>query len=712
MTKLNGLPILTRITLLFICVIAFSANEPLHAATTVTVTSQGDPSSGGSVTLTINGVSKTTRYGAFSTAQSIASALAAMFSADCNSPALAKANNNGSIIIKPRGTGVISQADISSSSDQGGTAAFNGDTVFTGPPSNTVLYGYNIQASDGSSGYTPDGNILGYSDSVNGNWSMVNGYDALNRLVTALQVPIGRSSQYACWNYDSFGNRVTQATSQSTFGGSPGVDCSARATGALLTNNWVHYDQNNRPTENWSSPNPNSLSPDASGNVGYDGQNTMLYDQDGRLCAVSGPGGMTGYLYDAEGQRVAKGTITSFSCDPIQSNFNMTEEILSTDDGSQSVHFDGQGTWLRNDLYVSGQLIATYANDGKDVHYHLIDWLGVKRLTTASDGTPEMKCESGVFGDSLACSTLANNVNQVTDVNFTGKERDTESGLDYFGARYYGSNMGRFMSPDPSGLYYADLSNPQSLNLYSYAQNNPLKNIDPTGLDCVYLNDAGTDVDRDQNGNVTGIDHNSNQSECNGTGGYWAPGNVAGAGDVHTFSNSDLIGVNSTTNGQSVFSVANCAGCSTTNSNGSLMGTMTQTIGNQSIGDMSFLFSNLAQNPLPRPMDQIGRWPPILSKSEIRSWCAVAVSLRAGGTVPGNTGTASNSPSTLGSGGTDADHTVPVPSRGARYGGQTNQDLVGIPMNGDAAKVDTPVALGALAGSYADCVNQVSAANR
>jgi len=68
----------------------------------------------------------------------------------------------------------------------------------------------------------------------------------------------------------------------------------------------------------------------------------------------------------------------------------------------------------------------------------------------------------------------------------TGKERDTESGLDYFGARYYGSSMGRFSSPDPSGLYFADPTNPQSFNLYSYVQNNPLVNVDPDGLDCVY----------------------------------------------------------------------------------------------------------------------------------------------------------------------------------------------------------------------------------
>lgn len=66
---------------------------------------------------------------------------------------------------------------------------------------------------------------------------------------------------------------------------------------------------------------------------------------------------------------------------------------------------------------------------------------------------------------------------------YTGKERDAESGLDYFGARYYGSNMGRFMSPDkPVDQHPED---PQSWNLYTYVRNNPLSSIDQDGnYDC------------------------------------------------------------------------------------------------------------------------------------------------------------------------------------------------------------------------------------
>jgi RHS repeat-associated protein len=68
---------------------------------------------------------------------------------------------------------------------------------------------------------------------------------------------------------------------------------------------------------------------------------------------------------------------------------------------------------------------------------------------------------------------------------FTGKERDTESGLDNFGARYNASSMGRFMTPDwaakPVTVPYAHFGNPQSLNLYSYVNNNPTTTADPDG---------------------------------------------------------------------------------------------------------------------------------------------------------------------------------------------------------------------------------------
>ena len=64
---------------------------------------------------------------------------------------------------------------------------------------------------------------------------------------------------------------------------------------------------------------------------------------------------------------------------------------------------------------------------------------------------------------------------------FTGKERDAESGLDNFGARYDASSLGRFMTPDPL-LNSGRPGSPQTWNRYAYALNNPLKIKDPTGL--------------------------------------------------------------------------------------------------------------------------------------------------------------------------------------------------------------------------------------
>ena len=64
-------------------------------------------------------------------------------------------------------------------------------------------------------------------------------------------------------------------------------------------------------------------------------------------------------------------------------------------------------------------------------------------------------------------------------IRFTGKERDAETGLDYFGARYMSSAQGRFTSPDLPANYLVSL--PQSWNKYSYALNNPLAIVDPDG---------------------------------------------------------------------------------------------------------------------------------------------------------------------------------------------------------------------------------------
>ena len=112
--------------------------------------------------------------------------------------------------------------------------------------------------------------------------------------------------------------------------------------------------------------------------------------------------------------------------------------------------------------------------------YYVEDMLGTSRVITNTAGAICYDADFYPFGGERA---ITNTCPQ--NYKFTGKERDQESGLDYFGARYYGSNMGRFMSPDWAAkaepVPYAKLDNPQSLNLYSYVLNNPLSRTDPDG---------------------------------------------------------------------------------------------------------------------------------------------------------------------------------------------------------------------------------------
>jgi len=134
-------------------------------------------------------------------------------------------------------------------------------------------------------------------------------------------------------------------------------------------------------------------------------------------------------------------------------------------------------------------LIATYAQDDTVksgtttenglLHFYFDDPLGTRRAQTDYAGHLEQNCSSLPYGDSESCGSSP------TEHLFTGKERDTESGNDYFGARYYASSMGRFMSPDWSAkvepVPYSKLDDPQSLNLYAYLMNNPLGGVDADG---------------------------------------------------------------------------------------------------------------------------------------------------------------------------------------------------------------------------------------
>ena len=373
----------------------------------------------------------------------------------------------------------------------------------------TTAYSYTIAPAPGSpntSGYAGNGNLLSYMDSVNGAWSN-NVYDSMNRLISATDTSVGSSTpQYWCWSYDSFGNRKSEANGTSSFGGT----CPTNGTGA----SGHQYNAQNQISGDIA------IAYDGAGDTTSDHSNAYLYDGDGRVCAVNNGLIMTQYIYDAEGNRVAKGTISTWSCDSSANGFQATSSYVLGLGGEQVTEMNvnsGQSTWAHTNVNAGGVPVATY--DPLGLHFHLEDWLGNRRVQTNAFGQTEETCANAPFGNGLICTSpewAPVTADDATEPHFTGKERDTESGLDYFEARYYGSSMGRFISPDPSGLLAQSPADPQSWNLYAYARNNPLVNIDPTGLDCVYYNDPGDKVES--------VDHNSSSDECGQNGGNWEEG--------------------------------------------------------------------------------------------------------------------------------------------------------------------------------------------
>ena len=132
-------------------------------------------------------------------------------------------------------------------------------------------------------------------------------------------------------------------------------------------------------------------------------------------------------------------------------------------------------------IFFNGQRVARSDSAGA-IHFYFSDHLGSHGVVENATGSA---CEQDIdyypYGgvENDYCPNVAQNY------KFTGKERDAESGLDNFGARYNASSLGRFMTPDwaakPVTVPYAKFGDPQTLNLYAYVENGPLNRIDPDG---------------------------------------------------------------------------------------------------------------------------------------------------------------------------------------------------------------------------------------
>jgi RHS repeat-associated protein len=171
------------------------------------------------------------------------------------------------------------------------------------------------------------------------------------------------------------------------------------------------------------------------------------------------------YTYDGDGKRVKKSSGTLYW-------YGMGADAIDETDSTGST----SNSTFNEYVFFEGKRVAR-RNSSNTAFYYFADHLGTSRVMVQSGQTSACyDADFYPFGGERA--PITNSCPQ--NYKFSGKERDAESGLDDFVARYYGNAVGRFSSPD-SFLNDSHVSEPQSWNEYAYARNNPLRYIDPNG---------------------------------------------------------------------------------------------------------------------------------------------------------------------------------------------------------------------------------------
>ncbi|MBX7185679.1 MAG: RHS repeat-associated core domain-containing protein [Vicinamibacteria bacterium] len=136
--------------------------------------------------------------------------------------------------------------------------------------------------------------------------------------------------------------------------------------------------------------------------------------------------------------------------------------------------------WLLGGLLLAG-LPALSLAQGVKVEYAHLDGIGNVIAVSNSAGVETESHDYLPFGEEWCGTSVCGSVKAGQSRRFTGKERDAETGLDYFGARYFASKVGRFTTVDPAYTWKENLVDPQRWNRYAYARNNPQRYVDPDG---------------------------------------------------------------------------------------------------------------------------------------------------------------------------------------------------------------------------------------
>ena len=276
---------------------------------------------------------------------------------------------------------------------------------------------------------------------LNGTWQY--GYDA-NGQLTSVSLPNGSTVQYS---YDAAGNRVSMVSGGAT----------------------TSYNVNN--LDQYTSVGGAAYGYDADGNLTSKqsgGSWTYTYDDENKLTAVSGPSGTWSYQYDAFGNRIAQvngSTITQYLVDP-------------TGIGSVVAQFNGSGSLVNHFAYGLDLTSLLPASGGAE--FYQFDGSANTATVTGIGGTVLNTYSYLPFGEKVSTGSVPNPFTYAGQLGVS----DDGDGLYYMRARYYSPQMGRFISQDPTRFR-------SGLNFYTYAGNDPLIGVDPSGLDTQIYGSVG-----------------------------------------------------------------------------------------------------------------------------------------------------------------------------------------------------------------------------
>jgi len=203
----------------------------------------------------------------------------------------------------------------------------------------------------------------------------------------------------------------------------------------------------------------------------------------------------TSATYDALGRMVEKGSGGTY-----------TQFVFRPSGAMLAVY---SGGLVKGTIPLPGGSTAIYNASGVNYIRHT-DWLGSSRLATTWAHTVYSKEAYAPFGETY-------NEAGTPDRSFTGQDQDVATGAAGSGVydflfRKYDPSAGRWLSPDPAGWKAANQAYPQSLDRYTYVQNNPLSAVDAAGLECVWDDGSYDAKDDVSTGNPGG---------CQGQGGTW-----------------------------------------------------------------------------------------------------------------------------------------------------------------------------------------------